>query len=128
MNHVEANVAYESKTESKDSVSAGECDDNLLDSINDEHNIVKIEEIESHLGDIEKRRISFGDKNNEINEIVWFQKDSILSRRKIFISINVKRVSAIDNVDEQYIMRFDIEFNWILTEEEYISYLKYKKK
>ena len=81
------------------------------------------------LGDVEKRKITVniksknkkGSKINRKEETLWFAKEGSL--RKVFISLKVKRVSAIDNIKETFRMRFHLYLNWIMTEEEYRKYL-----
>ena len=46
----------------------------------------------------------------------------------MFVAFKVKRVSAIDNVDETFRMRFHIYFTWLATEAEYKSYYEAKLK
>eukprot|EP01083_Nonionella_stella_P108190 314369_1 len=42
--------------------------------------------------------------------------------RKVFVSFKVKRVSDIDNVEEQFRVKFHLYFNWLPTYDEYLSY------
>ena len=44
--------------------------------------------------------------------------------RKIFVSFKVKRVSDIDNVEEQFRIKFHLYFNWLPTYNEYMSFIK----
>ena len=101
----------------------------LLNRINDCKNTIKYGLAQYNLGDVEKREIEYnvhkmnGFARKNASEKLWFAKpDSI---RKVFIKFNVKRVSAIDNVQEQYRMSFDIDFIFIPTLNEYLSYLIY---
>eukprot|EP01084_Bolivina_argentea_P264359 447785_1 len=79
------------------------------------------------LGDLEKRQIilTYVNNNNEMEhkqETLWFAKDCHTSIRKVFISIKIKRISAIDNIKETFRMRFHMYLNWIMNETEYKQY------
>jgi len=52
------------------------------------------------------------------------KKKEPLPVRKVFASFKVKRVSDIDNVEEQFRIKFHIYFNWLPTYKEYMSYIE----
>ena len=48
--------------------------------------------------------------------------------RRVYIGIKIKRISDVDNVKETYRCRFHIYFNWLITRQDFNSYVTYKKK
>jgi len=54
-------------------------------------------------------------------------KDKSKPVRKVFVSFKVKRVSDIENVEQQFRIRFHLYFNWLPTHSEYISFLKHRE-
>ena len=94
-----------------------------MDSISDSENKIVInDDLQFHCGDLEKRRIFLHDGTNQI---LWVTPSNDTTCRKIFLQILVKRISAIDNVEEQYRMKFIIKHFWAMKESEYIKYYKY---
>eukprot|EP01083_Nonionella_stella_P011470 32575_1 len=83
------------------------------------------------MGDMELRTITLYDGTKET---LWFpmeeypDQSDTLPLRKVFISLKVKRVSAVDNIAETFRMRFHIYFNWLPTEEDYKSLYKAQKE
>jgi len=96
----------------------------------DEQAILDGWEYHPKLGDLEKREITITDTNEfgqivgRRKEVLWFAKDSLDSKRKVFIAMKVKRVSAIDNKKETFRMKFHLYMNWIVTEREYREYIR----
>ena len=46
--------------------------------------------------------------------------------RRIYMALKIKRISDVDNVRETYRCRFHLYFDWLLTKDEYLSYVEYK--
>lgn len=101
----------------------------LLYEIQDCKNTVKCGDAIYCLGDVEKREIEYnihkmnGFAKKNASEKLWFAKEN--STRKVFINYKINRISEIDNVNEQYRLKFDIDFMFIPTLSEYLSYLIY---
>lgn len=94
------------------------------------------------LGDLELRKITHYDGKEET---LWFpmekypddyfksdddkqKKKKAKPPRKVFVSLKVKRVSAVDNIHETFRMRFHIYFNWLPTESDYKAYYQASKE
>eukprot|EP01083_Nonionella_stella_P098955 278327_1 len=96
----------------------------LMYDIDEESDVKRRDDFGYHprLGDLEKREIILIRKRRKLKEILWFAKEENDSRRKVFVSFKIKRISAIDNVRETFRMRFHLYLNWIVTESEYRAY------
>ena len=98
----------------------------LLHTIDSDENSIIYGDAEYCLGDVEKREIEYnvhkmnGFAKTNSSEKLWFAKEN--SIRKVFINCKVNRISEIDNVQQQYRMKFDIDFIFIPTLQEYLSY------
>ena len=113
---------YDTKT-NESQLCDGEKSSNLLDTVSDSENKIVINSnLQFHCGDLEKRKIFLHDGTTQI---LWVTPPNDTTTRKIFLQILVKRVSAIDNVEEQYRMKFIINHYWTMKESEYIKYYKY---
>ena len=106
-------------------------EDTVLDTVYDCDNKIVItnpetkKKLEFLCGDLEKKKVTFYDQSSEI---IWVSPISSKSTRKVFIQILVKRVSDIDNVEEQYRMKFIINYYWIAQEAEYKRYVEHCRK
>eukprot|EP01083_Nonionella_stella_P313733 1127500_1 len=110
----------------------------LMYDIDEERNMKRQDDFDYHprLGDLEKREIILTVKGQnrkkdsknkpkierKLKQTLWFAKEENDSKRKVFVSFKIKRISAIDNVRETFRMRFHLYLNWIVTESEYREY------
>eukprot|EP01083_Nonionella_stella_P179832 639562_1 len=91
------------------------------------------------LGDIELRRITHFDGTQET---LWFPMErypddyefgkdekgkALTPPRKVFVSLKVKRVCDVSNINETFRMRFHMYFNWLPTEADYKDHYKIKQ-
>jgi len=82
------------------------------------------------LGDVEYANVKHFDGKQES---LWFAmqrnwRENTKTTRKVFVSIKVKRVCEVDNINESFRMRFHLYFTWLPTQQDYKSYYKASKE